>query len=84
MTRGKSYHFHTNLCSINAATLSAHHSNLQNSQTSQGYIFLILQHFATKLGNITTFKMLFQAVAMNVVPPAWIKIYVIMLIVHLR
>jgi hypothetical protein len=31
---------------------------------SQGYIFLILQHFATKLCNFTHFKMLFPATAM--------------------
>jgi valyl-tRNA synthetase len=31
-------------------------------QTSQGYIISILQHFATKLWNITNFVMLFQAV----------------------
>ena len=31
-------------------------------QTSQGYIIRILQHFATKLRNITNFVMLFQAV----------------------
>jgi hypothetical protein len=31
-------------------------------QTSQGYIIRILQHFATKLWNITNFAMLFQAV----------------------
>jgi hypothetical protein len=31
-------------------------------QTSQGYIIRILQHFATKLWNITHFVMLFQAV----------------------
>jgi hypothetical protein len=31
-------------------------------QTSQGYIIRILQHFATKLWNITNFLMLFQAV----------------------
>jgi hypothetical protein len=31
-------------------------------QTSQGYIICILQHFATKLWNITNFVMLFQAV----------------------
>ena len=29
---------------------------------SQGYIIRILQHYATKLGNITNFVMLFQAV----------------------
>jgi hypothetical protein len=31
-------------------------------QTSQGYIIRILQHFATKLWNITNFVILFQAV----------------------
>jgi valyl-tRNA synthetase len=31
-------------------------------QNSQGYIIRILQHFATKLWNITNFVMLFQAV----------------------
>jgi hypothetical protein len=31
-------------------------------QTPQGYIIRILQHFATKLCNITNFAMLFQAV----------------------
>ena len=50
----------------------------------QGYIFHILQHLITKLGNVTTFKMLFQAVVMIVLPLPWIKIYFIMLIVHLR
>ena len=30
-------------------------------QTSQGYIIRILQHFATKLWNITNFVMLFHA-----------------------
>ena len=33
----------------------------EKRQTSQGYIILILQHFATKLRNITNFVMLFQA-----------------------
>ena len=36
--------------------------NIQNLQTSQAYIFHILQSFATKLGNFTNFKMLFLAV----------------------
>jgi hypothetical protein len=36
--------------------------NDQKLQTSQGYIIRILQHFATKLRNITNFVMLFQAV----------------------
>jgi hypothetical protein len=34
----------------------------EKRQTSQGYIIRILQHFATKLRNITNFMMLFQAV----------------------
>jgi valyl-tRNA synthetase len=34
----------------------------EKRQTSQGYIIHILQHFATKLWNITNFVMLFQAV----------------------
>jgi hypothetical protein len=32
-------------------------------QTSQGYIFCILQHFATKFGNFTNFIMFFLTVA---------------------
>jgi hypothetical protein len=32
----------------------------EKRQTSQGYIIRILQHFATKLGNITNFVMLFS------------------------
>ena len=34
----------------------------EKRQTSQGYIIRILQHFATKLRNITNFVVLFQAV----------------------
>jgi hypothetical protein len=34
----------------------------EKRQTSHGYIIRILQHFATKLWNITDFVMLFQAV----------------------
>jgi hypothetical protein len=34
----------------------------EKRQTSQGYIIRILQHFKTKLWNITNFAMLFQAV----------------------
>ena len=33
----------------------------ENLQTSQAYIFRILQHFAIKLGNFTNFDMLFLA-----------------------
>ena len=35
----------------------------EKRQTSQGYIIRILQHFATKLRNITNFVMLFQALS---------------------
>ena len=35
---------------------------MQNLQTSQAFIFHVLQHFATKLGNFTNFNMLFLAV----------------------
>ena len=35
----------------------------EKRQTSQGYIIRILQHFATKLRNITNFVMLFQLVS---------------------
>jgi uncharacterized protein YbcV (DUF1398 family) len=38
---------------------------IQNLRTSQGYIFLILQQFATKLCNFTHFKMLFPAMVYN-------------------
>ena len=33
-----------------------------NLQTLRGYIFHVLQHFATKLGNSTNFRMLFLTV----------------------
>jgi hypothetical protein len=33
----------------------------EKRQTSQGYIIRILQHFATKLRNITNFVMLFSS-----------------------
>jgi hypothetical protein len=36
--------------------------SIQNLQILQGYIFRILQHFATKLCNFTHFSMLFVAV----------------------
>ena len=38
----------------------------KNSQTSQYYIFHILQYFATKLHNFTKFRMLFPAVLMSI------------------
>ena len=46
---------------------------IQNSQTSQGYIFNILQHFATKPCNFANFKMLFSAVVRDFVYFAWFK-----------
>ena len=35
---------------------------IQNLRTLQGYIFRILQHFATKLCNFTNFSMLFLGI----------------------
>ena len=46
----------------------------EKRQTSQGYINRILQHFATKLRNITNFVMLFQAVMKFLSRLVWIKI----------
>ena len=50
-------------------TFSARNTNIiiQNLQTLQGYIFRILQHFATKFCNSTNFKILFLAVAKDFV-----------------
>jgi hypothetical protein len=45
----------------------AHYKLVQDLQISQGYIFLILQHFATKLRNLTNLNMLFPAVMMDFV-----------------
>ncbi len=47
----------------------------EKRQTSQGYIIRILQHFATKLQNITNFVMLFQAVMKFLSRLIEIKIY---------
>ena len=46
----------------------------EKRQTSQGYIIRILQHFATKLRNITNFVMLFQAVMKSLSRLVLIKI----------
>ena len=43
-------------------------------QTSQGYIFHILQHFATKLCSFTNFEMLFNAAVMNYTISNFLKI----------
>ena len=39
---------------------------MQNLQTSRGYIFHILQYFATKHHHFTKIKILFLAVLMNI------------------
>ena len=48
----------------------------------KGHIFHIPQHFATKLRNITKFRMLFNAVAMNFAISIFLKILSIMQSVH--
>ena len=45
-----------------------------HSQTSQGYIFRFLQHFATKLCNFTNSRMLCLAVVIDFLHRAFIKI----------
>jgi hypothetical protein len=54
------------------------------NQTSQGYIIRILQHFATKLWNITNFVMLFQAVMKFLSRLVEIKILSITQVVNYR
>jgi hypothetical protein len=54
----------------------------EKRQTSQGYIIRILQHFATKLWNITNFVMLFQAVMKFLSRLVEIKILSIMQVVN--
>ena len=44
-----------------AVSISRLYKMTEKRQTSQGYIFGILQYFATKLWNINNFVMLFQA-----------------------
>ena len=46
-------------------TISARNTNTENMQTSQGYIFRILQHFATKFCNFTNFIMFFLTVVFD-------------------
>ena len=41
---------------------------LKTLQILEAYIFCILQYFATKLGNFTNFKMLFQVVVIDFIP----------------
>jgi hypothetical protein len=52
------YHFRLK-CGSNFRT---QYKSIQNLQTLQGYIFRILQHFATKLCNFTHFSMLFPGI----------------------
>ena len=47
---------------------------IQNLQTSQGYIFIILKDVGAKLCNFTNLKMLFLAVVIDFVLLAKIKI----------
>ena len=44
-----------------------------NLQTLRGHIFHVLQHFATKLGNSTNFRMLFLTIVKDFVRLAWIE-----------
>jgi hypothetical protein len=46
----------------NRSNFRTQYKSTQNLQTLLGYIFRILQHFATKLCNFTNFSMLFVAV----------------------
>jgi hypothetical protein len=48
----------TELANENGSNVRTQYKSIQNLQ---GYIFLILQHFATKLCNFTHFSMLFLA-----------------------
>jgi hypothetical protein len=41
-------------------TISARNENITKLETSQGYIFQALQHFATKFCNFTNFIMFFS------------------------
>jgi hypothetical protein len=52
----------------------AQYKYIQNLQTSQGYIFFILQHLATNLSSFTHSKTLFLAVVLDFVLLALIKI----------
>ena len=69
ITHGKMHHFRPKVVHFPVRIIQ-----IQNLQISQGYIFLILQHFAAKLCNFTNFNMLFLAVVMDFVPLALIKI----------
>jgi hypothetical protein len=44
------------------ATGRTQYKSIQNVQTLEGYIFHILQHFATKICNVTNFSMLYPGI----------------------
>ncbi len=52
MTCGNCYHFRLK----NGSNFQAQYKNVENLRTSQGHIFRILQHLATKFWNFTTFE----------------------------
>ena len=73
ITLRKSYHFPGNFSS-KMVTISARSTNIQNLQTSQGYIYPILQHFTTKLCNSTNPRIFFQAVLNDFILPALFRL----------
>ena len=59
---------------VEKVTISARvHKHIQILQTSQGYIFRILQRFATKLCSFTSFMMSYQVVVKELTFLAKIK-----------
>jgi p-aminobenzoyl-glutamate transporter AbgT len=56
ITCGNCYHFRLKMVTISARK----YKHIQNMQTSQGYIFRILQHFVTKFCNFTNFGKFFR------------------------
>jgi hypothetical protein len=69
IARGKMHH----IWAESGAFSRAQYKLIQKLQISQGYIFLILQHFATKLCNFTNFKLRFLVAVMDFVVLAEIK-----------
>ena len=69
ITRGKSYYFAAKTVTFSARV----HKHIQILQTSQGYIFRILQRFATKLCSFTSFMMSYQVVVKELTFLAKIK-----------
>ena len=59
ITRGNCYHFRLK----NGNNLRTLYKNMENSRISHGYIFRILQDFATKVWNFTTFERLFPGIS---------------------